>query len=170
MGANLYPLEYAAFFALTALVLSRLAVERGGLALGFWAQALRVFLPILLGIVALSVLGNLLTREDGALDFAFQTIFLTQLILHFCFVAGSWLLRFGLRRFLWHAPVGTLSGRTALLGLGLVLLSAVLHALCASASLTAWMNGGADDLIAALYGAQQGVSYLTFVLAWALEG
>ena len=169
---NLYPAEYAIFYLLTALTFTRAVLAREDGERPLRERVLKVFLPLLAGIVALSLLANFLLRSDIPTDYTFRTMFLSQLILHFSFVFGCWLLDFLLRRFLWRQPPPD-PGRRALAGaLALVLVTALLHALCSVASLrymtateAVWLFPAGDSRVVSLiYAVQQGISYLTFAL------
>lgn len=169
---NLYPVEYTLFYLLSALALTRAVLAREEGERPLRDRILKVFLPLLAGIVALSLLANFLLQSESPADYTFRTMFFSQLILHFSFVFGCWLLDFLLRRFLWRQPPPD-PGRRALAGaLALVLVTALLHALCSVASLrymtateAVWLFPAGDSRVVSLiYAVQQGISYLTFAL------
>lgn len=169
---NLYPVEYTLFYLLSALALTRAVLVREEGERPLRDLILKVFLPLLAGIVALSLLANFLLQSESPADYTFRTMFFSQLILHFSFVFGCWLLDFLLRRFLWRQPPPD-PGRRALAGaLALVLVTALLHALCSVASLrymtateAVWLFPAGDSRVVSLiYAVQQGISYLTFAL------
>ena len=176
---NLYPVEYTLFYLLSALALTRAVLAREEGERPLRDRILKVFLPLLAGIVALSLLANFLLQSESPADYTFRTMFFSQLILHFSFVFGCWLLDFLLRRFLWRQPPPD-PGRRALAGaLALVLVTALLHALCSVASLrymtateAVWLFPAGDSRVVSLiYAIQQGISYLTFALtALLLDG
>lgn len=169
---NLYPVEYTLFYLLSALALTRAVLAREEGERPLRDRILKVFLPLLAGIVVLSLLANFLLQSESPADYTFRTMFFSQLILHFSFVFGCWLLDFLLRRFLWRQPPPDPSGRALAGALALVLITALLHALCSAASLrymtateAVWLFPAGDSRVVSLiYAAQQGISYLTFAL------
>lgn len=172
-AVNYYLFESLSFLFFTCLALSSITIAKLQLALSLKHNILKVFLPLLVGLFALSMTSKMLFQIDLYPLPGFSSILISQLGFQIYIVIGCWLLLFVLNRVLWKKAKSILSAKVIAVALVFILVSACVHSLCSYTSLTQMMVTYSStqpilpkySFMGFLYGIQQGISFLTFTVA-----
>lgn len=172
-AVNYYPFESLSFLFFTCLALSSITIAKLQLALSFKHNILKVFLPLLVGLFALSTTSKMLFQIDLSPFPSYISMLMSQVGFQIYIVIGCWLLFFVLNRVLWKKTRPILSAKVIAAALVFILVSACVHSLCSYTSLTQMMVTYSStqpilpkySFMGLLYGIQQGISFLTFTVA-----
>jgi hypothetical protein len=172
-AVNYYPLESLSFLFFTCLALSSIAIAKLQMDFSLKHCILKVFLPLFVGLFALTITSKLLFQVDLHPLSGFYSLFISQLGFQIYIVIGCWLLLFVLNRVLWKKTRPIVSAKLIAVAIVFILISTCVHSLCSYTSLAQMMGTHSltqpvlpkYSFVGLLYGIQQGISFLTFVVA-----
>lgn len=172
-AVNYYPFESLSFLFFTCLALSSITIAKLQLALSFRHNILKVFLPLLVGLFALSMTSKMLFQIDLSPFPSYISMLTSQVGFQIYIVFGCWLLLFVLNRVLRNKTKPIFSAKVIAVAFVFILVSACVHSLCSYTSLKQMMVTYSStqpilpkySFMGLLYGIQQGISFLTFTVA-----
>lgn len=171
--ATFYSVEYFVFLLLASAPLSIAEAEEYQIQEPFYLYLLRNFLPTFFGVLILSLVANIAIQIaiqiEGGFSVSFLSFLIPQIILHIYYILGWWLLQRILRRFLWKTSTPEISFRKFIIAILIAIVAALAHSICGYASLMQMLVTPNYSQVGLLYGAQQGVIFLVFMVAGALD-